>query len=170
MNSTRFSTVSSFSDNWIQSLFQYQRSWLTFWLYILWDIRHRNNDQLLPGVCNTMHGLLCCVVPFSKRFQVHLYIRDCNFLIAPCGSALSSAFLAIELKACFNTWDLGSTFVAYFVHEIINTGIMISQLALQPCMQLKDEGHTSPLRNLTPRLFTWVNEPEKTRTDALGQG
>ena len=25
-------------------------------------------------------------------------------------------------------------------------------------------------RNLTPRLFTWVNEPEKTRTDALGQG
>ena len=39
--------------------------------YILWDIWHRHNHQLLPGVCNTMHGLLHCEVSFSKCFQFH---------------------------------------------------------------------------------------------------
>ena len=42
-------------------------------------------------VCNKMHGLYAA------------------------GSVLAPAFLTIELKACFNTGDLGSAFAAYFV-------------------------------------------------------
>ena len=67
--------------------------------------KHRHNHQLLPGVCNTLHGLLCSEVPFSKHF--HYNLLYCSTV---CGLVLSSAFLTIEIKTCFDTGDLGSPF------------------------------------------------------------
>ena len=55
-------------------------------LSILWDIRHRHNHHLLPGVCNTMHSLLRSEVPFAKRFHYNLLYCSMQFSTVVCFS------------------------------------------------------------------------------------
>ena len=91
-----------------------------------------------------MHGLLCCEVPFSKHVHYNLFIALCVLV-------LLSAFLTIEIKACFEIL----AYILEFCHifcEIFHTGIIIKYYLgfVIQCMV------SCTARSLSPSVFNFI--------------